>query len=109
MRFKIDAAAPLKITGIRPELVAALMVAQRVFDDLGADFVVTSCAEHSAAHSNASLHYAGSAFDCRIHHMLIKHHAEAVKMLKERLTDEFDVVLEKDHIHVEFQPKRIRA
>ena len=32
--------------------------------------------------------------------------SQIVKNLKESLTDEFDVVLESDHIHIEFQPKR---
>jgi hypothetical protein len=46
-----------------------------------------------------------SAFDLRTRDTPIKILPLIKKDLQEALTDEFDVVLEKDHFHIEFQPK----
>lgn len=92
----------VRVFGMRPEIVLALMIAKDVYTMHGqaAAFVVTSVME--GAHSRASIHYTGGAADLR--RPVIKT-AEIVADLKLKLGDDFDVVLESDHIHVEFQPK----
>lgn len=90
-----------RVFGIRPELVVAMQVVDGVLAKDGVDLVVTSAV--NGKHSNASLHYAGAAFDLRIWD-IEDVYATAGK-IREALTPEFDVVVEKSHIHIEFQPK----
>ncbi|MCI0349105.1 MAG: hypothetical protein L0Z53_06730 [Acidobacteriales bacterium] len=91
----------VRVLGIRPELLLALMVAESIYRDRGTRLVVTSLID--GAHSVGSLHYAGAAADLR----LPPDNAPAVvTLLKEALGADYDVVLEADHIHLEFQPKQ---
>jgi len=95
----------VKLFGLRPELVWALSVADGVYRELNVDLVITSVMD--GKHSVTSLHYAGAAADLRIRDMGQTKAETARDMIEERLTDEFDVVLEKDHIHLEVQPRRV--
>ena len=65
--------------------------------------VVTSVMD--GKHRPGSLHYVGYAADLRTWAIESDHLAEFTQGLAEELGEEFDVVLEKDHIHIEFQPK----
>lgn len=100
MKFKPG----VRVFGVRPELTLAIIAVNSVYEAEGYDLVITSVTE--GKHSRASLHYAGQAFDCRIWGIPELKLQEFVRILQQALTDEFDVVLEKDHIHIEFQPKR---
>ena len=86
--------------GARPELVLALVIANEVYAMHGQSMVVTSITE--GVHSRASIHYTGGAADLR----LTPKAPEICGVLRERLGDDFDVVLEPDHIHIEWQPKQ---
>lgn len=92
----------VRVFGVRPEIVLALMVAKDVFTShgQGAAFVVTSIME--GVHSRASIHYTGGAADLR---RPIIRAAEIVADMKQKLGDDYDVILESDHLHIEFQPK----
>ena len=92
----------VRVLGIRPELVLALQVVRESYASFGQlkDFVITSVVE--GTHKRASLHYTGSAADLR---RPVLRAAEIVADAKGQLGDDFDVVLEGDHIHLEFQPK----
>jgi hypothetical protein len=95
----------VRVQGLRPEILLAAIVADGVYRDLDArDAVITSCVDGS--HSPGSKHYVGAAIDLRIWTLEEAKHKTAVRMLKERLTDDYDVVLEHDHIHVEYDPKK---
>ena len=79
----------------------ALSIIDSVYQDVGEELVITSTYE--GGHSPGSLHYAGLAVDCRLPR------TGAVKLcrdLQETLGKDFDVVLEKTHIHVEYDPKK---
>ncbi len=94
----------VRLTGIRPELVIAVIAAERVYEEAGHDFTVTACVE--GKHSIASLHYAGAAIDVRTRDIAA---AEVVKLaarMRECLGGDFDVVIEMDHLHLEHQPKQ---
>lgn len=93
----------VRVFGIRPELVLALVVVDRRFEQHGLELVLTSGVE--GEHKRASLHYTGNAGDLR-RPSLQSLAEQLVAECKEALGDDFDVVLEGDHIHVEFQPKR---
>lgn len=92
----------VRVIGVRPEIVLALGILQEVFARANVPFVITSIVE--GTHSRASLHYSGCAADLRRPTEAAKA-AELATSAKAALGDDFDVVLEVDHYHVEFQPK----
>jgi len=97
----------VRVTGIRAEILIALMAAVEACRHAGVDCIVTSGIE--GYHSTASFHYAGSAIDIRTRHMSQEQAEQVVELLRQALTDDYDVVHERDkapHIHIEFQPKR---
>ena len=98
MRLKDDS---VKVAGMRTELLLAAFIADQVYSDMGLDFVITSVTD--GKHSATSLHYVGAAFDCRIYDQTPNE--KIVKEIKRRLNIDYDVVLEGNHIHVEFQPR----
>lgn len=91
----------VRVLGMRPEMVLGLMVVDSVFSALGIELVLTSGTE--GVHKRASLHYMGAAGDLRLPSPVLV--AQAVAEAKAALGDDYDVVLEGDHIHTEFQPK----
>jgi hypothetical protein len=91
------------MTGIKPELAVGLMVADGVYRDHGALMTVTAVCD--SAHSPGSLHYVGLAADLRIRDIPPETVAKIRERLAAALGPDFDVLLEADHIHVEFQPK----
>ena len=93
----------VRLTGIKPELAVALMVADSVYRDHGCLMVVTAVCD--SKHSPGSLHYAGLAADLRTRDIAPETVAKIVERLKSALGMDFDVVLEADHVHLEFQPK----
>lgn len=93
----------VKVAGIRPEMILAVMVAERVCERYGVDLVITSALD--GKHSETSLHYSGCAVDLRNKEMASDAKDEAVRTLKESLGRDYDVILEVDHIHIEFQPR----
>lgn len=86
--------------GIRPELVLAIMIAHQVYSDMDHEFIITSVID--GKHMRASIHYTGGAFDVRSP----ASRADVYRnRIAEALGEDFDVVLEDTHIHVEWQPK----
>ena len=97
-----------------PQIVLAYVEARntwgRLFNSMDTPFVVTS--GNDGIHGAASLHYVGNAMDIRIRDpygawALTDPQARSFEVaLKSALGEQFDVVWERDHFHVEFQPKR---
>lgn len=92
-----------RILGLRPEIVIGLTVANDVYREFGFDCVVTAGIDGS--HSRGSIHYKGLAVDLRTRQIPAQDQPKLVAKLQERLGDEFDVVLEGDHVHLEWDPK----
>jgi hypothetical protein len=90
------------VAGIRPEIMLALLVAQGAYAPY--DVIVTSVRD--GKHSLTSLHYAGQAVDLRTRHVPDDQHQAIRDRLGDALTIDYDVLLEADHIHVEYQPRR---
>lgn len=67
-----------------------------IYSNRKKDFFCTSIREGN--HSAGSLHYIGDAFDFR---------RQGINKsdIKFALGEQFDVVMEKDHVHVEYDPK----
>lgn len=75
------------------------------------DGIIWITSANDSRHGDASLHYKDRAFDIRIYNITGKVHYEAelwAERLGLALGQEYDVVKEKDHIHVEWDPKRIK-
>ena len=72
-------------------------------DNSLSDVTVTSAVD--GTHGIGSLHYVGYAADVRIWGIIDDYLPQFTEGLSEALGEEFDVVLESDHIHIEFQPK----
>lgn len=93
----------VKVRGLRPEMALAMTFAAMVCQRHDTDFIVTSVCD--GAHSRGSLHYKGLAFDMRTRNMTVQKAREVKSELKDILGAEYDVVLETDHIHCEYDPK----
>lgn len=70
----------------------------------GREAVCTSILD--GKHSKDSKHYSGNAFDLRIYIYTKEQVNDFVELLKNELRPDYDVVLEDDHIHVEYDPKK---
>ena len=80
------------------------MAAERVYAEMGHDCMVTACVD--GKHMTGSLHYAGAAIDARTRDIAPAEVQKLIAQIKTCLGGDFDVLLEVDHIHIEFQPKQ---
>jgi hypothetical protein len=94
----------VRITGLRPEILLAAVAAERVYEAEGHDLTITAAID--GKHMAGSLHYAGTAIDIRTRDVPADKIPVILAKLKEALAGDFDVLLEGDHIHIEFQPKQ---
>lgn len=99
MRIKDASINPF---GMRVELLFALGITDGVYREEGVELVITSL--NDGHHSHQSFHYSGNAADLRIWHLADP--AATVARIKERVGPDYDIILEKDHIHIEYQPRR---
>lgn len=91
------------LRGIQPQMAIAALIAERLYAAHGAELMITSGVE--GQHMVGSLHYKGLAIDLRLPDWPANNPITAstvVSGLRSSLGAQFDVVLEKDHIHVEF-------
>lgn len=102
----------VSLIGLAPQMAMVFPIICSVYDKYGAkECVVTSACD--GKHSTNSLHYKGMALDLRIWEFSTQEkREEVVKDLRLALNGatsnsegEFDIVLESDHIHLEFDPK----
>lgn len=92
----------VKLTGMTPQIVLAMMIADDLYKRYGQELVVTSVTD--STHGADSKHYEGNGFDCRTSYFTLSSQKTIVEKLKERLDESYDIVLEKDHIHIEYDP-----
>jgi hypothetical protein len=93
----------VRLEGLAPEMSVALIAAERVYAEKGLDCVITSAVRPGEKNL---LHAKGRAVDIRISNIATRAATiELHKRLRAALTTQFDVVLERDHIHIEFDPK----
>jgi hypothetical protein len=89
--------------GVKPEALLAILIAYSVYQRHGKNCVITSIVD--GKHSRGSIHYAGYAFDLRTRHLTEEELGAIALDLQEALGQDYDVVIEPNHIHVEYQPK----
>lgn len=94
----------VRIQGMRPELNFALQIIDGAYKDAGHDCVITAVID--GTHMAGSLHYAGCAVDVRTRDLKPSELETLKTTLAGRLSGDFDVVLEGDHFHIEYQPKQ---
>jgi hypothetical protein len=95
----------VRISGVQPEIVLAIMVVESIHDEMGIPFTITSILD--GKHGKNSFHYSGKAFDIRTwvddsgtqydHEFKL----EIARRIRNALGEEFDVVVEPTHIHIE--------
>lgn len=94
----------VRVAGLRPEILFAVIAAERVCAEMGVDCVITACVD--GVHKAGSLHYCGLAVDLRSRDFGPGDADEAIARIKQCLGADYDVVLENDHIHVEFDQEQ---
>jgi hypothetical protein len=100
VRIKDD----VSLRGLIPQMSIALTVIASQFHAVGLNCIITSGTD--GRHKRASAHYTGRALDFRT--WGFASHADALEFaadVKAALGRDFDVVLESDHLHVEWDPK----
>lgn len=100
---------------LHSELTNFLFLVNELYSDRNQELVITSGSESCTRHGYASLHYSGCAVDIRTKNgrLSIAEQALDLATLAKRYCKDrgipanwFDTVAEKDHIHLEYQPKR---
>lgn len=100
----------VSLLGLTNAMSVALSIVATVCHRHNVDCVITAGTEGS--HSRTSLHYLGNALDFRTRDILeglrqdFRSDVAAALNGDDACEGEFDIVLESDHLHVEFQPKR---
>ncbi|KKL60573.1 hypothetical protein LCGC14_2203930, partial [marine sediment metagenome] len=90
------------ISRLRPEIRKRLSVIENAVKECEANnLIITSTYE--GTHSAGSLHYANLAIDIRC----IGNGDNLLKLLKRDLGPDYDVVNERGHIHIEYDPKPV--
>ena len=91
----------VKVQGLQPEMLLALMVAQAAFLEKAIQLVITSALD--GQHSARSKHKLGYAVDLRTRDMPPGDMAlNLAGKIKSALGNEYFVLLESDHIHIQF-------
>lgn len=88
--------------GIHSRIIESLALVDRCYLKFGFDGVITSARD--GRHKANSLHYVGRALDLRTSFFTPLQRQEFHRDLQYALGSDFDVVLEKDHVHYEFDP-----
>lgn len=93
--------AGVDISRLNREIRRALPKIENVLMRHRFEFVITSTYE--GTHGTGSLHYANNAIDCRGPKV---RGGDCENQLRVILGKDYDVVSERDHIHVEYDPKK---
>ena len=92
--------AGVDISRLNRKIRRALHAAETAYSEDSELFIITSTYEGN--HSAGSLHYSNDAFDSN---RPKNNPTSVVGNIKSRLGPDYDVVLEYNHIHVEYDPK----
>jgi len=92
--------AGVDISRLRPEIRKKLNNIEDIFNYRDNEMIITSTFE--GRHCAGSLHYANLAVDMRLPH---NNREEIINEIKLYLGSDYDVCIEFDHIHIEYDPK----
>ena len=91
--------------GVTPKNIQIACAAINAATQIGAGWDVIITSGTDGKHMVGSKHYSGDALDIRSSNIPAGKLSPYVTALRGRLGLDFDVVIESDHIHVEFDPK----
>lgn len=95
----------VKVLGLSNPILIAIMVAKEVYEKFGVEFVITSGTD--SVHGWSSEHYKGDAIDVRTRNIRSEQQKSLIAaQIKDCLTDDYDIVLESNHLHIEYDPKQ---
>lgn len=100
----IDFKGSVRSDGIKPEASHIIIIAHRVFVRFLDEDLMTVTSITDGKHSPNSLHYEGLAVDIRTRDLSTEQKSTLVAKLRKALGNDYDVVLESTHLHVEFDP-----
>lgn len=89
--------------GITPETLLAILATYHACTSMRVPMTITSISD--GQHSPHSLHHKGQAFDIRTHHLTTATAALLTHTIASALPTHYQVILEKTHIHVEYDPR----
>jgi hypothetical protein len=89
----------VNLDGVSWRLFYAAVVAEEIYKKFGAELVITSA--NDGKHGDKTLHHKGLALDLRTWN-LGGREMQVASELAAALGKGYDVVLEKDHIHMEY-------
>ncbi len=92
----------VKVAGMRPEALLAVIAARDLADFYGIDCVITEVT--GGRHKKHSRHIVGLAVDLRNRDLDSAQKQQFARRLQKNLGSNYDVVTESTHIHVEFDP-----
>jgi len=92
------------LAGLKPQMRQALLAAARVMKKYKKELVITCGLD--GVHSAGSLHYYGYAIDIRCNYLKDEgQKSGAAILIRNMLPDDYDVIYEGSHIHIEYDPK----
>ena len=94
------------VFNLKPEMVIAYFIACGVYNNYSGvcyDCIITSGTD--SKHSRGSQHPLGYAIDLRISNLPTEKISKITDLIRDSLAGEYQVILETDHIHIEFDPK----
>jgi len=95
----------VSLLGISNPMLVGIQIVASVYEKAGYDCVITSATEDPEVHGRASRHKSGNAADFRTNNVPKAEHKWIETKCRECLGNNYDVVLEVDHLHVEYDPK----
>lgn len=100
MLYSLLLKAGVDISRLNRPIRRTLNVITIICADHSSDLIITSTYEGN--HSPSSLHYSNDAIDIRI---IPEKTQQVVREIKEALGPDFDVIIERNHVHIEYDPK----
>ena len=97
--------AGVDISRLNRDIRKALTVVANIYFLKGSELVVTST--YDGNHMPGSLHYSNDAFDIRL--IPDVNQSDIVNRIKTSLGINYDVILESDHIHIEYDPDTVNV
>lgn len=96
----------VRFGGAKPEIEPIFTAAIQAFGDFNCDCWCTSVTDgtHKPRSGKKSKHYDGLAADFRTRAVDVDYHERIAARMREYLTEEYQVVVEGNHIHAEFDP-----
>jgi conjugal transfer mating pair stabilization protein TraG len=92
------------LLGLVPQMLVAVLVVESLCKECGVACVIT--AGNDGSHSESSEHYAGRALDFRTRELAAEQVKELATMAQASLGPDFGVLLESDHLHIHYRPRK---